>query len=43
MPGRKFTQIDICDEKLFTQFCILSLSLLVAIESINMEECILQQ
>lgn len=43
MPGRKLTQIDICDEKLFPQFCILSRKLLVGMESINMEECILKQ
>lgn len=43
MPGRNLAQIGLCDEKLFPQFCILSRNLLVAMESINMEECILKQ
>lgn len=38
---RRLIQIDICDEKLFTQFFILSFILLVAVESINMERCLL--
>lgn len=43
MPARKLTQIDICDEKLFPQFLIPSLNLLMAMENTNMEECVLKQ
>lgn len=43
MPGRKLTQIDICDEKLFPQFLIPSLNLLMAMENTNMEQCVLKQ
>lgn len=41
MSRRRLVQMDICDKKLFPQFFILSFILLVAVESINMEQCLL--
>lgn len=41
MSRRRLIQMDICDKKLFPQFFILSFILLVAVESINMEQCLL--
>lgn len=41
MSRRRLIQMDICDKKLFPQFFILSFILLLAVESNNMEQCLL--